>query len=168
MPAVATYTPVPFQSFRAEPLHLAKCIFKVTDPWIDVVKSAFNPDQMMHFAPVGAAQIQEQSDLLVKILWARLQSHIRTRVEDESKQKSWVWNFARENLGRVAAMMILMQHVIDSLMGVVSRNDVCLLRSPYKNSKMVRLTADDGSRVPAALKLQGCYLHYNCEMGACI
>lgn len=63
-------------------------------------------------------------------------------------------------------MMILVGHVVDNLTGIVCRNDVCLLRSPYVRSKMVRLTANNGSRIEVAKGLQGCYLHYNSEAGA--
>jgi hypothetical protein len=99
--------PVPFEIFRAAPLSLAMCRFAVTDQWVDKVQLAFNPDQMVHFADFSAAALQPHVDTLVKILWSRLQRHISYRVNNVTKRGSWVWNFVRENLGPVAAMMIL-------------------------------------------------------------
>jgi hypothetical protein len=114
-------TTVPFQTVGAAPLHLVKCQFMVTGKWIEDVKMAFNPDQMVHFKSYSATEIQPKVDVLVRILWSQLQPDHCSRVKDESKHKSWVWNFVRENLGRVAAVMILMQHIHDNLCGVVPK-----------------------------------------------
>jgi hypothetical protein len=53
---------------------------------------------------------------------------ISYRVNNETKRGSWVWNFVRENLGPVAAMMI--HYVQSHLLGIVDRGHVCLLRNP--------------------------------------
>jgi hypothetical protein len=140
-------------------LSLGSCRFAVTDQWIDKVKLAFNPDQMIHFADLNAAALQPQVDTLVKILWSRLQRHISFRV-DVTKRGSWVWNFVRKNLGPVAAMMILVGHVQSHLLGIVDRGHVCLLHNPVGGGKMIPLLGEDGSRTNAATILQGCYLHF--------
>ena len=152
-PSVRDVASVPFQTVRIAPLHLALCRFVVTEEWIKDVKMAFNPEQMVHFESYSSTEMQPKVDVLVKILWSRLQNHIRSRVDDKSKHRSWVWNFVRENLGRVAAVMILARHVRDNLLGVVSKNNVCLLRSPYKGSKMVPLTAEKTESDPMPPKL---------------
>jgi hypothetical protein len=161
---VEEVVPVPFEIFRAAPLKLGSCRFAVTDQWIDKVKLAFNPNQMVHFADLNAAALQPQVDTLVKILWSRLLRHISFRV-DVTKRGSWVWNFVRENLGPVAAMMILVGHVQSHLLGNVDRGHVCLLRNPVGGGKMIPLLGEDGSRTNAAKILQGCYLHFHREKG---
>jgi hypothetical protein len=160
--------PVPFEIFRAAPLNLARCRFAITDQWIEKVKLAFNPEQMVHFAEVSAAALQPRVDILVRILWTRLQRHITHRVNNETKRGSWVWNFVRENLGPVAAMMILVGHVQSHLLGSVDRGHVCLLRNPVGGGKMIPLLGENGSRTNAAKILQGCYLHFHREKGVWI
>lgn len=156
-----------FQTYTATPLNLAQCRFVVTDEWIASVKNAFNPGQMYYFEPFTAEQLQPRVDTLTKILWSRLGTHIRTRVPDKNDMRdSWVWNFVRENLGRVAAMMILVQHIRENLDGIVLRSDVCLLRSPQAaSSKMLLLSDGKGNGVTAVQKLHGCYLPYNSDAG---
>jgi hypothetical protein len=157
--------PVPLGIFRAASSSLAMCRFAVTDQWIDKVRLAFNPDHMIHFADISAAALQPRVDTLVKILWSRLQRHIRYRVNNETKLGSWVWNFVRENLGPVAAMMILVVHVQSHLLGNVDRGHVCLLRNPVGGGNMIPLLGENGSRTNAAKILRGCYLHFHREKG---
>jgi hypothetical protein len=130
----------------------------------EVVKLAFNPDQMVHFADLNATALQPQVDTLRKIIWSRLQYHIMFRV-NETKHDSWVLSFVRENLGPVAAMMILVGHVQSHLLGIVDRGHVCLLRNPVEGGKMIPLLGEDGSRTNAAKILQGCCLHFDREKG---
>jgi hypothetical protein len=139
---------VPFEIFRAAPVSLAMCRLAITDQWIDKVKLAFNPEQMVHLADFSAAALQPHVDTLVKILWSRFQRHISYRVNNETKRGSWVWNFVRENLGPV------------------DRGHVCLLRNPVGGrGKMIPLLGENGSRTNAAKILQGCYLHFHREKG---
>jgi hypothetical protein len=107
--------------------------FAVTDQWID------NPDQMIHFADISAAALQPHVDTLVKILWSRLQRHISHRVNNEIKRGSWVWNFVRENLGPVAAMMILVGHVQShcSELSIKVISAYCAIPSGWQNDSTV-------------------------------
>jgi hypothetical protein len=162
--AAEEIVPVPFETFEAAPMNLATCRFVVTDQWIEKCKLAFNPEQMVHFADHSAATLQSHVDTLVKILWSRLLRHINYRVH-ESKRGSWVWNFVKENLGPVAAMMILVGHVQSHLLGIVNHSHVCLLRNPVGGGNMIPLTGENGSRTNAAKSLQGCYLHFDVEKG---
>lgn len=70
-------TLVPFQIFRAAPIHLAQCLFLVTDEWISLVKVAFNPDQMIYFESLVTTELQSKADVLLKILWSRLETFAR-------------------------------------------------------------------------------------------
>ena len=79
-PSVRDVASVPFQTVRIAPLHLALCRFVVTEEWIKDVKMAFNPEQMIHFESYSSTEMQPKVDVLVKILWSRLQNHIRSRV----------------------------------------------------------------------------------------
>jgi hypothetical protein len=159
---------MPFEIFRAAPKNLASCRFVVTNQWIDKFKLAFNPEQMVHFADFSAVALQPHVETLVKILWSRLQRHISYRVNNATKRGSWVWNFVRENLGPVAAMMILVGHVHSHLLGIVNQGHVCLLRNPVGGGKMIPLLGENGSRTHAAKILQGCYLHFHRERGVWI
>jgi hypothetical protein len=69
----------------------------------------------------------------------------------------WVWICVRENLGPVAAMMILVGHVQSHLLeGIVD---------PVGGGKMIPLLGENRSRTNAAKILQGYYLHFHREKG---
>ena len=156
-----------YDTYDASPLSLGKCQFLVTDDWLSKMKRDLNPEQMIWFEDCPAVDIQPQVDKLMRIMWSRLQKHIDRRLTDEKKRRHWVWNFVRENLGQMAAIMLMQGHIRDNLDAVLVRDDLSLLRSPKsKGSKMILLSdSETGIGTSAALSLQGCYLHYDPDDG---
>ena len=90
---------------------------------------------------------------LEKMLFQRLPEHIAAKVTDKSKS-SFVWDFVKENLGPVSALMILMGHVKKyEVLQFCHGNDRCLLRDPTGENKFML-----GHPIK---DLEGCYLYWH-------
>ena len=146
----------------AAPLSLGQCIFRLTKESIAELKGSLDPLQAHDIDDErDLSSLQMEVDLLTKLLWARLERHIKKRVTDAKKHSHWVWNFARLNISCVAAVMVLKGHARKNLEGIVDRGQVCLLRPPGAGGKFVPLSKSS----EMASKLQGCYLYFDPEQG---
>ena len=85
------------------------------------------------------------------------------RCSSDGMRSSWVWNFARGNLGRLAAIMLLHGHIRPNVQGVGFSSNSCLLLNPHaSNVKWILLSdGETGSATHGALTLMGCYIHYS-------
>jgi hypothetical protein len=115
--------------------------------WISRVLYCFSEDRQLEEISNIA---MDQADLLQTILLQRLDRHISNRVQNKEKHSHWCWNWARQNLGHIAAIMTVFRH---SKMDVSHGWDptVCLLSGfinfwPASNE---------------LANLEGCYLYYD-------
>lgn len=131
--------------------------FTVTIEFIELVKTSFDPFGVTVLsqgdATVDLEQVQASSNLLHDILQERLTNHITWKCK-KNLQDHWVWHFTRQNMGRVAAIMVLMQHVKTDLEPATWDADACLLRDPRNNNAF--LLVENEIKV-----LEGCYLIYD-------
>ena len=143
-------------------------MFNITNGWRDKVKAAFDHmDTIILPNDVndqGSDGLQEETNILLKLLWARLDQHIIDRVP-QSKRKHWIWQFIRKNLSRVAAVMILFDHVVHDLERFATNPKKCLLRnvSSQGRSFVPLVVGTSDSFTSAAKKTEGCYLYFDQE-----
>jgi hypothetical protein len=71
---------------------------------------------------------QRQSDALYRILFSQLNERIKLRVTDSAKRSHWVWDFVRNNLSRMASIMVLMKQIQDDLEAMGRHRNRCFLR----------------------------------------
>lgn len=130
--------------------------FTVTVDFVELVKKSFDPFGVTVLsredATVDLEHVQDASNLLHDILQERLTTHV-TRSCKESLRDHWVWHFTRANMGRVAAIMVLMQHVKSDLEPAKWNGSVCLLQDPRNNTFLL---VENQIKV-----LEGCYLMYD-------
>lgn len=132
--------------------------FTVTNEFVKDVKEVLDPcdaHPLDSSAPLDMADIQEQTDTLHEILRARLVRHVEQRINDASKRDHYSLRWAEQNLGRVAAIMVIMGHVKKDIAIAKSNSGTCVLRQPG-NTFIIAGTAD-------ILEQEGCYLYYDCE-----
>jgi hypothetical protein len=140
-------------------------MFTITNDWRDKVKAAFDPmDTVIFSNDRGADILQEETNTLLKLLWARLDLHIEDKVP-QSKRKHWIWKFVRKNLSRVAAAMILFDHAVHDLERFATDPTKCLLRnvSSQGRSFVPLVVGTSDSFTQAANKMEGCYLYFDRE-----
>jgi flavin-binding protein dodecin len=143
-------------------------MFIITNDWHTNVKAAFDHMNQVTLRggsnDEGAADtLQEQTNLLFKLLWARLAQHM-DRVP-EAKRQHWVWQFVRKNLSRVAAAMIIFNHAVDDLEWCATDPNECLLRNAFsKYTSFIPLTGTSATSTTEAAKItEGCYLYFDTE-----
>jgi hypothetical protein len=142
-------------------------MFIITNDWHTNVKAAFDHMNQVTLRggsnDEGAADtLQEQTNLLFKLLWARLAQHM-DRVP-EAKRQHWVWQFVRKNLSRVAAVMILFDHVVHDLERLATNPKKCLLRNVSSQGlSFIPLVVATSASTEAARKTEGSYLYFDRE-----
>lgn len=111
--------------------------FVVTQDFVKQVKKALDPYDAhplntSSYADGIPHSIQQRADLLHEILHARLVRHIQDRVclVDDSKRNHYCLRWVKQNLGHVAAIMVIMNHTKDDLAMAKSNTGACLLRQP--------------------------------------
>jgi hypothetical protein len=143
-------------------------MFNITNGWRDKVKAAFDSMDNLILRnndgnDQGADLLQEQANILLKLLWARLDQHIIDRVP-QSKHKHWIWQFVRKNLSRVAAAMILFDHVVHDLERFATNPKKCLLRNVSSQGlSFIPLVVATSASTEAARKTEGSYLYFDRE-----
>jgi hypothetical protein len=158
---LSSLIPVPLVQAVYQPGDISQFHFTIRMDFVELVKRAFDPFEATCLSrgrqiEIDLAKVQEGATTLHDILQGRLARHIEQRV-DEYSRTHWVWQFVRNNVGRVAATMALMDHVIEDIEPAKWRSNMCLLRDPRK-----------GSFVPVANEIEsmeGCYLSFDREMG---
>ena len=110
--------------------------FTLTEDFVSLVKKAFDPFEVTSLSQdteINLDEVQTASSLLHDILQERLTRHIQQKVE-ASLSNHWVWRFTRVNIGRVAAAMVLMQHIKADLEPAKWRPNHCLLQNVSKGT----------------------------------
>jgi hypothetical protein len=142
-------------------------LFQITIEWQKRVKAAV--DSLSTNGDCSLVTIdaqQKQSDALCRILFSRLNEHIKLRVTDSAKRIHWVWDFVRNNLSRMASIMVLMNHIQDDLEAMGRHRDRYFLRhceafTPISVNTMQETTTEIRNH-------EGCYLYYDCQTHAFI
>jgi hypothetical protein len=75
-------------------------------------------------------ELNARADSLQLQLTARLASHVSCRIQDEAKQNHWSLRWAASNFARLAAIMVLFNHVKENL-GCLDKTDSLL--APISN-----------------------------------
>ncbi len=132
--------------------------FVITDDWLTKVKDAFDSSDCCLEVCSDVPKLQVRADLLFRILWTRLDQHVKDRVPP-TKHEHWVFDFVRMNLSRMAAVMVYFDHIQDDLECLVGRSNKCLLRNASNNFIPLK------NGTPAAKELEGCYLYYDTTGG---
>jgi hypothetical protein len=144
-------------------------IFNITLDWSGKVKAVFDSMNAVIVRgdrnDQGADILQQETNLIFKLPLVRLDQHIIDRVP-EVRRKHWVWQFVRKNLSRVAAVMILFDHVVHDLERFATNPNKCLLRnaSSLEGSSFIPLVMGTSDTLTeAAKKTEDCYLSFDPE-----
>lgn len=125
------------------------------DHWLQTVKNIFDPQSSIIYNEV-TEETKKKADMLHSILTSRLRYHIRRRIEDASKQNHWALHWVKENIGQVAAIMVLFDHVKPDL--ECMRDVSTTLLASNHNFKSAHTQ-------PESL-LQGAYIYYDSNDGS--
>jgi hypothetical protein len=133
--------------------------FKATAEFISKTNKLFdpleaNPVNCADAVPANLDLLNEKAQQVHGVLHGRLFRHIELRLgSDKQKKESYVWEFVRKNMGRVAACMVSMDHVNDDVEVTKWHMDMSLLRSVDKNTFVPATTTE-------LKELEECYLFY--------
>ena len=128
-----------------------------TDEWCKKVKQIFDPFDCLTLRPIVNDICQRKAEILYKILRARLSSHINRRIAKEEKRDHWTFDFVRQNLARVAMIMVTLDHVQDDLETLLRQDNRCLLRNLSAHTdKFLMLEGTDMGK-----KMEGSYLYFD-------
>jgi hypothetical protein len=131
--------------------HAQYSSFLITPQFVSAVHVSFDPTELQLRRDLDIVALNALLNNLHGILSGRLVGHIKKRVKPKLQNK-WVWEFARENLRRCAAAMLIMGHSRERLIG---SGKSCLLKN---------IGQDDGSFLLAhneVSKKEGCYLYWD-------
>jgi len=99
-----------------------------------------------------------RADAVATALAVRLQNHVKERVLDEQKRKSWCWTFAADNINVVAAILELAGYIrLDAVRALASATGDTLLRAPRDDIHLKAVDHPDA---------QGGYVYWDKEIPA--
>ena len=144
--------------------------FKLTAPWrrmaIDSFKNLARANRAGTLSALPLETMQVQIDFLYECLWKRLSHHISAKVLPPL-DLHFVWLFARANMSRISALMVIARHVLDDIERFRNRSGVCLLRHPSSGVFEVLVSEGENdveSNSESATREQGAYMFFDTEM----
>lgn len=158
-PVTTSYTGTPLDTTHWT---ISSPRFIPTRDFANLFREAFDPFHLnpAFGLPLRPAAFQQQTDLLHTLLYTRLMHHIARHnvyctTTDPQETCNYIWTFVCGNLGRMAAAMVLMGHVVSTSK---------LSQALFENPLQAYLLADSTcflrvlDESPQAHILQGCYL----------
>lgn len=116
-------------------------------PWVDAITAA------LYFSDaINPDIIGDRADIVVELAAVRLDVHLRLRLKDPKKRDHACWNWARDNLSRVIALLEL---------------GTCLRRNASEAttaSSLLRKPMEQFIKADAHADLEGSYLHWDNEL----
>jgi len=134
--------------------------FEPCNEWRCLALDGFSSIKFNIFAmDLDVALWTDETNALSQCLLSRLESHVMSRAAET--KDTWIWQFARDNMSRVAALMVLSGHIHKDVARFRYRPTHCLL-IPLTKTCNFRMLVDCSGRVEDhARKLRGCYLCYD-------
>ena len=78
--------------------------------WVHFVRSVFKLDNLA-LSDTITQEMKDKADLLVKLLQARYEDHVKARIKTISRRTHWSMKLAYKNLAVSAACMVLSNYV---------------------------------------------------------